>query len=103
MIQLVFNSGLFQRNALDAMISEPSKVQDPMFIDDPSGNKQSIKGSGMAPNFVERKVQFLLLFVFGKTFCLIGFARLTKHGFRKLYRDYELRTLFDQNFETSLF
>ena len=69
MIQLVFNSGLFQRNALDAMISEPSKVQDPMFIDDPSGNKQSIKGSGMAPNFVERKVQFLLLFVFGKIKC----------------------------------
>jgi hypothetical protein len=45
-----------QRNALDAMISEPTKTTDPMFVDDPAGNKQSIKGAGMMPNFVEKKV-----------------------------------------------
>lgn len=45
-----------QRNALDAMISEPNKTQDPMFVDDPMGNKQSVKGAGMVPNFVEKKV-----------------------------------------------
>jgi hypothetical protein len=50
----------FQRNALDAMISEPTKVQDPMFVDDPSGNKQSVKAAGMAPNFVEKKVSLHL-------------------------------------------
>ncbi len=46
------------------MISEPTKVQDPMFVDDPSGNKQSIKGAGMAPNFVEKKVQFIFVGTF---------------------------------------
>ena len=46
----------FQRNALDVMISEPNKTQDQMFVDDPAGNKQSLKGAGMVPNFVEKKV-----------------------------------------------
>ena len=38
------------------MISEPNKTQDQMFVDDPAGNKQSLKGAGMVPNFVEKKV-----------------------------------------------
>ncbi len=28
-----------------------------MFVDDPMGNKQSVKGAGMVPNFVEKKVR----------------------------------------------
>ena len=56
-----------QRNALDAMISEPNKTQDPMFVDDPTGNKQSVKGAGMVPNFVEKKVWLLLLYFIAPT------------------------------------
>jgi len=48
-----------QRNALDVMISEPVKVQDPAFVDDPCGNKQPLKSSGLVPNFVEKKVEKL--------------------------------------------
>ena len=43
------------KNALDAMISEPVNQDDPQFVDAPGGNKQSFKQSGMAPTFVEKK------------------------------------------------
>ena len=42
------------KNALDAMLSEPSKVEDPQFVDSPKGNVQSKLCSGMVPVFAER-------------------------------------------------
>ena len=42
------------KNALDAMLSEPSKVEDPQFVDEPKGNLQSKINSGMMPNYVEK-------------------------------------------------
>ena len=42
------------KNALDAMLSEPSKIEDPQFVDAPRGNLQSKVNSGMMPNYVEK-------------------------------------------------
>ena len=42
------------KNALDAMLSEPSKIEDPQFVDEPKGNLQSKVNSGMMPNYVEK-------------------------------------------------
>ena len=42
------------KNALDAMLSEPSKIEDPQFVDAPKGNLQSKVNSGMVPNYVEK-------------------------------------------------
>ena len=43
------------KNALDAMLSEPSKIEDPQFVDAPKGNLQSKVNSGMMPNYVEKQ------------------------------------------------
>jgi hypothetical protein len=43
------------KNALDAMISEPTALDDPQFVDSAHGNRQTIKTSGMVPNFMEKK------------------------------------------------
>ena len=42
------------KNALDAMLSEPSKIEDPQFVDAPKGNLQSKVNSGMVPNYIEK-------------------------------------------------
>ena len=44
-----------EKNALDAMISEPSNTEDPQFVDAPGGNKQSLQKSGMVPKHIEKK------------------------------------------------
>ena len=44
-----------EKNALNAMISEPSNLEDPQFVDAPGGNKQSLKQSGMVPKHIEKK------------------------------------------------
>ena len=44
-----------EKNALDAMISEPSNIEDPKFVDAPGGNKQSLQKSGMVPKHIEKK------------------------------------------------
>ena len=44
-----------EKNALDAMISEPSNIEDPQFVDAPGGNKQSLQKSGMVPKHIEKK------------------------------------------------
>ena len=36
------------------MLSEPSKIEDPQFVDAPKGNLQSKINSGMLPNYVEK-------------------------------------------------
>ena len=35
-----------EKNALNAMISAPSDLEDPQFVDAPGGNKQSLSKSG---------------------------------------------------------
>ena len=42
------------KNAMDAMLSEPSRIEDPQFVDAPKGNVQSKINSGMMPNFIEK-------------------------------------------------
>ena len=42
------------KNALDAMLSEPSRNENPQFVDAPKGNLQSKINSGMIPNYVEK-------------------------------------------------
>ena len=37
------------------MLSEPSKIEDPQFVDAPKGNLQSKVNSGMMPNYVEKQ------------------------------------------------
>ena len=44
-----------QKNALDAMISEPTNQEETHFVDAPGGNKQPLKPSGMVPNYAEKK------------------------------------------------
>ena len=39
---------------MDAMLSEPSRIEDPQFVDAPKGNVQSKINSGMMPNFIEK-------------------------------------------------
>ena len=43
------------KNALDAMLSEPSRIEDPQYVDAPKGNLQSKINSGMVPNYVEQQ------------------------------------------------
>ena len=43
------------KNALDAMVSEPTAQENPQFVDAQNGTKQSLKQSGMVPTFVEKK------------------------------------------------
>ena len=43
------------KNALDAMLSEPTKNSNQQFVDAPNGNTQPLKQSGMVPQFVEKR------------------------------------------------
>ena len=43
------------KNALDAMILEPTAQDDPQYVDSPQGTKQSLSKSGMVPIFTEKK------------------------------------------------
>ena len=43
------------KNALDAMILEPTAQDDPQYVDSPQGTKQSLGKSGMVPIFTEKK------------------------------------------------
>ena len=43
------------KNALDAMLSEPSRIEDPQYVDEPKGHLQSKINSGMIPNYVEQQ------------------------------------------------
>ena len=69
-----------QKNALDAMISEPTNQEETHFVDAPGGNKQALKPSGMVPNYVEKKE-------FGKVPTYIKKLKKTREDEQKRWED----------------